>query len=936
MPSGPFLVERERELEALRGALAKGRRGEPSVVAITGEPGIGKSYLLRALSDEPGVTLLRGFSLEADTPPYFPLRRALARLDRADALPNVGAARPVLAAAGIVSAGGSAEAGAADRLAVFDALTELFISLAAEAPVLLVLDDMQWASTSAWEAVSYLARAAEGAAITVVVASRPEGIEPTGPGADAIAELRRNGLLQLLRLKPLTPEGTAKLVSNLLDGEPAPPLLAALAARTEGNPFFVEEVVRSLTEAGLVASTPAGLDLTGSGETLPLPQSLKLATSQRLRRLPEAAVQTLQAAATVGRMFDLSLVAAMLGQPAEWVAARLAPAARAGIVAEETAGRWTFAHDALRDTVLSEIGDERAQLHRAAARALLERNGSAELETAAAIARHLAAAGDIAEAIQASLTASALALQAQAAQEALALAEMAGSLLDQAAGPSRFAPDVQRAIARAASAAGAYSKAESAWAAVLSSTNDLPEQARVLVSIATVARKAERSDAAAEYFQQALDLLEGGGDSRTLMEALVELSTLEGTTRSDYEAAVGHGERALALARKANDGGMEARAALALANARARLDTPATARPMLSLALDRSLQANDLAVAAEAAASLSNSFYWTGELRSALAYAHQRLDISQRGRDAFALRHAHTWLALLATTEGDWQTAREMVAQAEPAIARLGSPEPLGFLRLVEGLLALRTGELDLALTRTEEAMRLFGPLGDATISWYVAVRIWALIAAGREAEAAQECAAQEARLLNMPESALPARSSRCGLGRAYVAFGDLARAAECEAKLLPFADDFHWRPARLTLAATAALRGDREHAMDLLEQVHAFAQQNGLTYDAADARRISEALAAGAEAQVAFARPDAPALAAPPAPGGTHGLSPREVEVLRLVAQGLTNREIAERLVLSERTVINHVSHIFEKTGVESRSAATAFAFRAGLVQGE
>ncbi|HNM78175.1 MAG TPA: response regulator transcription factor, partial [Tepidiformaceae bacterium] len=465
---------------------------------------------------------------------------------------------------------------------------------------------------------------------------------------------------------------------------------------------------------------------------------------------------------------------------------------------------------------------------------------------------------------------------------------------------------------------------------------DPAERARVLVSLGAVVRKAERSDIAAGYFQQALELLDDEMDPRTLVEALVELSTLEGTTRSDYEPALVHSDRAVAIARRLDDGELEARALLALANARARSETPAAARELLSLALSKGLEANDLVVAAEAAASLSNAYYWTGEVRDALAYARQRLEIAERGRDAFALRHAYSWLALLATTVGDWEEARHSIERAGPAIARMGSPEPLGFLRIVEGLLALRTGDTASALDRTAEAMRLLVPLGEATVAWYASIRIWSLIAAGLLSEAADECAAFEARLAKLPANSLPARSARCGLGRAYVALDDSARAADCEALLAPFIDDFHWRPAKLTLAATAAIRGDRDRSLSLLHEVELITAANGLDYDLADARRIRSLLEAGAPASIAFGRPDAaPTAATTPAalPGR---LSSREREVLELVASGLSNRDIAERLVLSERTVVNHVSHIFEKIDVDNRAAATAWAFRHGLLHAE
>ncbi len=936
----PIIVERERELAEIDRALRQGSEGTPVVALLVGEPGLGKSHLLRALPGAEESLVLRGYSLEADAPPYFPFRRALARVQRERAAPLDATAMAILAGAGVLPASNSpTPPPGGDHLAVLDALTELFIGLAAEQPVVLVLDDMQWAPAATWEAITYLVRAAEGVRLTIVLASRPEGIEPPSPGASAVSELNRNRLLRLLRLHPLSEDGIRQVVLRFVGSQPAPSFLSALASRTAGNPFFLEEVLRSITEAGRLIPGADGLEMSGAaGAPFPIPETLRLAIWQRLTRLPEASVATLQAAATLGRMFELPLLAAMLEQPVDWVGARLQPAVRAGIV-DDQGGRWAFAHDTLRDAIFDQAGERKKELHRRAAMALgaVESAGS-ELESAAAIAGHLRGAEDSAAAITAALRASSIALAAHADQEALHLALSAEELfLRGGARPAHIGRrDICRAVAQAAAAAADYGRAESAWISVLELTDDPAEQARVLVALATVTRKAEKSDAAAGYFERALDLLAGGSDTRTLIDALVELSTLEGTTHSDYGTAVEHAGRALTLARETGDAAMEARAALALANAQARSETPSAARELLALAFDRAMAANQLPVAAEAAASLSNAYYWTGEVGIALIHAERRLEIAQRGRDAFALRHAHTWLGLLATTTGDWDRARLMIRQAEPAIIRLGSPEPMGFLRLVEGLLALRTGEIDLSLARTEEAMRIFTPLGEATVSWYVAVRIWALIAAGRTREAADECAAQELRLATMPVNALPARSSRCGLGRAYVALGNIEAATECEAKLAEFADDFHWRPARLTLAATAAIRGDRARSLALLSQVSAFSQQNGLGFDHADAERVAALLRGGATAQSAFARPDAPdvaVLAIAPAPAG---LSPREVEVLGLVARGLSNREIAELLVLSERTVVNHVSHIFEKIGVENRAGATAWAYRSGLAASE
>lgn len=915
--------------------LASGRDGVPAVLLLTGEPGLGKSHLLRSIPNTDGDLVLRGYSLEDDTPPYFPFRRAIARLERDRPGRIPASSSKILRAAGILApdeTGGDVPV-PGDRLAVSDALTELCISLARNEPVVLVLDDMQWASAATWDAVTYVARASEGARLSIVLAARPEGVEPPGPGALAVAELNRNGLLDFQRLRPLSSDGITDLVRGSLGSGPSPGLLAVLASRTGGNPFFLAEVLRSLAESGQLVQRPDGLDLADPASSIPVPETLRLALWQRLARLPADTVETLEAAAVLGRVFDAGVVGRMRGEPAEHVVRRLHPAARAGMVAEDGSGQWAFAHDTLRDAVVEHSGVDRAELHRSAARAFGELEGAtSRLEIAAAIAMHLRGAGDFARAITAGLNASSLALSSHAADEALELAAVSADLFFSGlAKPEHLgARDVHRAVALAAAAAADYTRAEAEWRAVLELTAEPAERARVLVSLATVARKAERSDAAAAYFKEALNLLEGGSDTRTLIEALVELSTLEGTTRTDYDPAVAHSERALELARGIGDVGLQARATLALANAMARRESPEAARPLLTLALERALEAEELSAAAEAAASLSNSYYWTGEPRQAVLYAERRLEIAERGRDAFALRHAHSWLAMLATTTGDWDLARMMIARAEPAIARMGSPEPLGFLRVVEGLLALRTGEIDLALDRTEEAMGILLPLGEATVSWYVSIRIWALVVANRLEDAAAECAAQEVRLATMPDGALPARSSRCGLGRAYVVLGDKQRAADCEAKLAPFAGDFHWRPARLTLAACAALRGDRAAALGLLHMVEELEVRNGLEFDLEETRLITRRLEEGAPAELAFAMTRETAVVRKPVPGG---LSPRECEVLKLVAQGMSNRAIAERLVLSERTVVNHMSHIFTKIGVDNRAAATAFAFRTGLV---
>jgi DNA-binding CsgD family transcriptional regulator len=199
-----------------------------------------------------------------------------------------------------------------------------------------------------------------------------------------------------------------------------------------------------------------------------------------------------------------------------------------------------------------------------------------------------------------------------------------------------------------------------------------------------------------------------------------------------------------------------------------------------------------------------------------------------------------------------------------------------------------------------------------------------------------------------LAESALPARSARTVLGLAYVQLGDRRRAADCERALRPYAGDHHWWLTRRTLAELAAFRGEAELALDDLTLAERQARLEGLMPDLAlillrssellgpstaegqEVLREARELMVSLDLRSALARADrlSPAASASlPA-----GLTPREVEVLRQLAQGKTNREIAEQLVISEHTVINHLSHIFSKIGVDNRTGAAAFALREGI----
>ena len=952
------LVGRDAELAAVLDAFDAAGAGAPSAALVVGEPGAGKTRLLeqvaRLVEERHGARVVSGHALDTEAlPPYHPLSRALAPLfgpgqPGAELAPDL---LPIFSAFGIARAPGGPVARlapAAERLRLFDALSELCGRLAARRPLVLSLDDMQWAAPLTWQAITYLVQAHGGGRLLVLIAARPEVLDDLGsPASAAIAELHRQRVLTRVELGPLSEAALRELAAELLGGAPSPRLVALLMEHTAGNPFFAEELLGDLGERDALVSVPGGWDVR-EHEPVATPLTLRLAVAARLDRLPAVTGEALAAAAVLGRAFDLSPLARMLGTTVDEVTARLRPARVAAIVRQESGGRWAFRHDVLRETQYERSRGALAALHRSAAAALTAEAGMvANLASSAAIAEHWRVAGEPLLAALAPAGGAAAAAAAHRYADGLALARFAREMRELLPDGAELA-QARRVHGEAALAAAEYAEAEAALRdaqAAAELTDDPGLQAVLWGRLGAVFRRRETTEEAAGCLETALQLVARHPiDVEDEAEVLVELAGLNGLTRGRYAEAQAQATRALELAAAAGRPALEARAVLALANSRARSDGPVEARALFEQALERALAADDLALAVEACAALSNSYYWSGELQTSEAFAMRRLELAERGADVFGLRHAHSWLALAAFSRGRWEEARRLLALAEPALRRLGSPEPIAFLRVVGGLVDQRLGDLEPARARLEEAMLPLERVGSATVVWYAGLLALVCAEAGDEEEAERQAGAQERRLAALSPSALPARSARTVLGLVYAALGDRRRAAACERALRPHAGDFHWWPARRTLAALALLRGAPAEAAADLEQLEAHCRREGLVPDLAlglllraehglatggrdlgEARRLLEGLGmrrALERARAVDARHRAP-----------HGvLTAREAEVLRLVAQGMTNRDIAAALFVSERTVMNHLSHILDKLGVENRAAATAYAIRHGV----
>ncbi len=952
------LEGRSVELGRISEAAQRARLGRPAVVLLTGEPGSGKSRLLRESAGplHGAWTVAEGYALPGGAvPPYYAVGRALRRL--AQTHPEAPLAADVLALLDASPGNPAAEAGLtgdAARIRLFDALAAFIDAIAASQPVALALDDMQWAGKDDWDAVAHLARAARGPFVAIVAAREGGLWDPGSTAAAALAELNRTRALAEVRIGPLDEMSVRALAASILGSRPGPRLARIIIDASDGNPFLVEEVLAHLERTGAIVAGDSASETPGGD--LGVPPSIALAVARVLESLSPEACHAIRLGAVAGRTFEASVLGAALTRE---VARELAGPAAGELVTPAGANTWSFRHDLLREAVLSRIEpavliESHALLATAIESDTGRGPGSARF---AALAHHRFYAGQYAGAAEAALAASTSASAAFAPEDAVAFARSALAAAERIDAGDPEAAGLQRdALARLADAqldAGHLDQAERSLERLIiaaEAAEDVRMEGRAWLRLGMAAHRREDHERAVLALGKALAASEGVvGQGPVAGRALVELASIAGLSTARYGSAEEYANRAVALARSLGDGALEAEALVALANSRTRSEGPQAARPLLEEALARAEASSQAGLAAETAAALSNSHYWSGELRAAERFGRKRLQLATAAHDIFGLRHAHSWLALLATSRGEWEEARRLLAEAEPVLTRLASPEPMGFIHVVRAFIEHRTGNDEAACAEITLALEMLEPLGGGTLLWYGGLAALIFAHAGRPEQARAQVELQEARLRDLSASALPARSARAALGLAYAALEDPAGAVRHAGLLEPYLDDYHWTPVRRTLAGAAALAGATVEAIALLREAEVIARREGLMPDlglvllergqlmpqGAERRSVIEeaeqVLAAlGMRREAALARAALAARGRALLPGG---LSAREAEVLRLVAMGRSNRETATALVISERTVVNHLSHIYDKLGVDNRAGAAAFAVRHGLL---
>ena len=427
---GQSLVGRDAELGALAAALARAAAGRGRIVAITGEPGIGKTRLLDEFVRTAGVPpsrVLRGRCPEqAGVPSYWPWTRVLRALVASVGLDAVREALgeealalgPLLPALGVQGAPGAAPSDAAARYELFAALTALLCRVAAAEPLLVVLEDVHWADEASLALLEFAAQEIDGSRLLLLITyrDRERSARPR-----ALGEAVRHG--QRIALRGLDRAAVERFIAEFAGERVAAELADRLAELTAGNPFFLVEVLRALQQEGrLDAPLPAR-------EPLLLPDTVRDSIRRHLEPIPDADRELLSIAAVAGDDVDVRLLAGVVGVDPATALERLNAAVERGFVVERGEGRFRFAHALVRETIYGDLlPATRVHLHARVGEAMEAMHGGDDAAPFGALARHFLNAGPLGTSAKAVFHAKRAARQATALfafHDALAFYEQA-------------------------------------------------------------------------------------------------------------------------------------------------------------------------------------------------------------------------------------------------------------------------------------------------------------------------------------------------------------------------------------------------------------------------------------------------------------------------------------------------------------------------------
>ncbi len=963
-PAGQF-VGRDEERKALLGAVDALRRGRGRTFFISGDPGVGKTRLVK---EAVAVASARDYAVLWGT--AYPMEDGLAygivvealsgylrtlspeqRSSLLDSIPELG---------GLLGGGARPsrlviQDPALARTRLLDGISRLLEGITARRRLVLIFDDLHLADANSRETVHFLARRLADYPVLMLatyrVAAEAKVLLPL------IRSLRRLNLVSELQLKPFTPDAVRNLVIAILGSEPPQSLLDLLDARAAGVPLFVETILRELLQSGQLIKAESAWALSSQAVEV-LPAQVRDLVLERLDRLGTRERQIMNLLAVGGEPLTAEVLTQASGLASDLLEA-VQELRTHGLVAEQAGAaiRFSITHPLIQETAYRELTEMARRRIHAALINVIELSGSSEVDR---LARHYRGARGLVapeRAVEVLMKAGERARDLHANYEAAQHFEAALELCSAGPAQDRCAfilerlGDLHDRMGDTASAIALLNEARQCYA----EAGDAEGDARICTALAVTRSDHGHFDEALRDIDDGLAALVRHGPSQQAADLWNAKLVIHGRL-GDFAGAATISRKLLALSRALGSQKAVAEAHLAAAAVQFGQPSYSVVRRSLVKALEAAANCDEHLLVLRARHLLALIALTLGEHREAATHAEFALGLARQLSSPVLELNPMASAAEADYLAGRWPEALEGTAAAVALARRLDRPRVVAWMLATRTAILALMGDLSAARACLASAREAFGG-STADRNIFVQVDVAEAILALEEGY--QHGAASLASSLGVdPSTLLPLRLAlateaafRAGRKQDVLVF--VSRLNEIDGGLYPRA------LASRLLGLLAKANHDRHRAIvEMRSAANAF-QAMQIPFEEARARyelgcllsgeraagELSRSLelfrSLGARRYLERARRPLAEMGvrirrSPEASGAR--LTAREREVAALVAQGLSNGQIAARLILSQRTVTTHLSHIYERTGIKertssnSRTALTRYVLESGL----
>ena len=673
------LVDREQEIKILRARLDAALRGEGSLVFITGEAGIGKTrlaYELRSYAKLRGAQCLMSKGGEREgAVPYKPWSDIIKEYTRwappllvfkavgtfatelVKLVPELGEKLGTIPPS-------ASTPGVPEHIRLYEAVSQFFVNISKESPLVLFLDDLQWLDDASMALLHHMARAITTEHLLVVGTYRDLELDDQRSLSRSVAEINRERLSYALPLKRLAFDHALQMIRQTFGDKFPDELPDLIYGKTEGNPFFVEEVLRSLVEEGAVYPVEKGWGVRDLSD-VHVPRGIKEVLGKRLECLDEESCHVLSAAAVIGREFSFPMLIEVTGLDEDLLIDIIDKCLQSRlVVARHILGEevYAFADTQLRDVLYEDISPVRRRRHHLKVGEAIENVYAGKIDDCLeALAHHFLEGNDLSKAIDYSQKAGDKAAQLFAWDQAKRYYEIALELMEKR---------------------------------VSMIDEELTRKGQLLENLDSVSTAQMDYDAALGYAKSALELYEKLGDKQRIMRVHMRFQIIyQGLGREDL--ALEHVEAARAMLEEDPDSVEKGMIYQRIAHIYLHLGQPATALNWAQRAVDIFAGLGvPMGTRLKAASGLGTAWTYTGRVDEGIAYNENVWDPVAKKGSALVIGILGQQLTLSLALVRDVPRARKWGEKALPEATKFGVPTVELFLRRPLALIYTLSGEV--------------------------------------------------------------------------------------------------------------------------------------------------------------------------------------------------------------------------------------------------